>query len=71
MHHYGVLSAKSVNISGYEIWAKPQPGNTFAVLLMNNDGNKKQNVTVKFKDIPWEGSAIRSGADPQRLDLRH
>eukprot|EP01084_Bolivina_argentea_P007720 14494_1 len=51
------LNTPAVTLQGYEIWAKPQPSNTFAVLLMNNDGNNHHNITVQFKDVPWNGSA--------------
>ena len=42
-----------MTLMGYEIWAKPQPNNTWAVLLLNNDGYDKHDITVYFKDIPW------------------
>eukprot|EP01084_Bolivina_argentea_P007717 14491_1 len=50
------ITYKSQILHAYDIWAKPQPSNTWAVLLVNNDGNHEQNVTVTFSDIPWSGS---------------
>ena len=50
----------SAKLWGYEIWAKPQPNNKWAVLIMNNDDMNQHgahNITVQFKDIPWSGSA--------------
>lgn len=47
-----------MTLNGYEIWAKPQPDNTWAVLLLNLDGYNTHNVTVNFKDIPWNGTAF-------------
>ena len=59
MDHYGKLSRDSGTLPGYEIWAKPQPNNTWAVLLMNLDGNHTHDITVNFKDIPWnDASAV-------------
>ena len=57
MDRYGKLSSDSVTIPGYEIWAKPQPNNTWAVLMMNLDGNHTHNITIMFKDIPWNGTS--------------
>eukprot|EP00483_Globobulimina_turgida_P011618 UN11640 len=56
-HSDGKIAPTAIDMNVYEIWAKPQPNNTFAVLLMNNDGNKSQDITVYFKDIPWSGTA--------------
>ena len=55
--HYGDLSLPEVTLPGYEIWAKPQPNNSYAVLLLNNDGYNSRDVTVDFEDIPWSGEA--------------
>ena len=44
----------------YKIWAKPQPGNTWTVLIMNDDNMSEHgthNITVQFGDIPWNGPA--------------
>jgi hypothetical protein len=47
---------KSQHLPDYEIWAKPLPKNDWAVLLVNNMA-RPQNITVKFSDVPWSGSA--------------
>eukprot|EP01083_Nonionella_stella_P077545 211808_1 len=50
----------SAKLWGYEIWAKPQPQNTWAVLIMNNDDMNARgthDINVQFEDIPWKGPA--------------
>jgi alpha-galactosidase len=40
----------------YEIWAKPLPADEWAVLLVNNF-DTPQVITVNFADVPWTGPA--------------
>eukprot|EP01084_Bolivina_argentea_P037885 70059_1 len=53
VYGYEVPSVSAL-LPQYEIWAKPQPKNKWAVLLMNNDGNYSHDITVEFSDIPWK-----------------
>lgn len=53
--HSAVVQAESaggVEMNKWQIWGKPQPDGAWAILLMNNDGNTVQDLTVEFKDIP-------------------
>mmetsp|Transcript_71242 Transcript_71242/g.87389 ORF Transcript_71242/g.87389 Transcript_71242/m.87389 type:complete len:428 (-) Transcript_71242:1030-2313(-) len=66
----GELSAPSATISGYEIWAKPQPNGKYAVLLLNNDGYNSHDITVDFSDIPFKSPAnIRDIVNKQDLGI--
>ena len=69
MDHYGKLSRDSATLPGYEIWAKPQPNNTWAVLMMNLDGYNSHDITVNFKDIPWNdtSASLRDIVNRQEL----
>ena len=47
---------KSQHLPDFEIWAKPLPKSEWGVLLLNNMA-RPQNITAKFSDVPWSGTA--------------
>ena len=49
---YSHLSNVGVNISGWQIWGKPQNNNAWAIIMLNNDGYGSQDLTLNLSVIP-------------------
>ena len=49
---YSNFSKVGVNISGWQIWGKPQNESKWAIIMLNNDGYGPQDLTLNFSVIP-------------------
>ena len=59
---YSDESTEGVSLAAYQIWGKPQMNGQWAVLIMNNNGNKTVDITLDFNVIP--------GLNPSNVKLR-
>ena len=42
----------------WQVWGKPQNNNTYAVLLLNFNSNYSKDVSIDFKDVPFQTSNV-------------